>query len=268
VDEAAPTEAGAAVEKRRPLLRRVPTPLIVTLVGIALTAWLLPAITRQWDDRQQAHDLQAEVVAQIASATGHALVKADQAESLPRNRAIARRQAADAWLLATVPLEARLRAYFPADVVAAWDVYSYFVDSFLGVPEAEASLTLNHAVQWLLALPTGPFEFVPIVLVAKRHLSHDVAFWAAYHVVLKDKLAKKTTEDPRGLGLLYGSSLHVLTDSESSTIRDMKRGRLGFTPNRGSDLLGFQEAVVALVLKAHPTGYSTTSRDLFHELIP
>jgi hypothetical protein len=33
--------------------RKVPTSLVVTLLGIALTAWLLPAVTRQWDDRQR-----------------------------------------------------------------------------------------------------------------------------------------------------------------------------------------------------------------------
>ncbi len=49
MDQAAPAEAGTAVEKKRPLLRRVPTPLIVTLLGIVLTAWLLPAFTRQWE---------------------------------------------------------------------------------------------------------------------------------------------------------------------------------------------------------------------------
>jgi hypothetical protein len=62
MDEAAPPEAGTtAAEKKRPLLRRVPTSLLVTLLGIALTAWLLPAFTRQWDDRQKAQELQSHV---------------------------------------------------------------------------------------------------------------------------------------------------------------------------------------------------------------
>ena len=68
MDEAAP-EAGQAAGKKRPLLRRVPTSLVVTLIGIALTAWLLPAFTRQWDDRQKAHELKASIVTDMASAT-------------------------------------------------------------------------------------------------------------------------------------------------------------------------------------------------------
>src|SRR4051812_20833160 len=73
MDEAAPGEAAAAAEKKRPLLRRVPTSLIVTLLGIALTAWLLPAIARQWDDRQKAHEIQAGLITDMASATARVL---------------------------------------------------------------------------------------------------------------------------------------------------------------------------------------------------
>jgi hypothetical protein len=75
MDEAAPAEAGAAAGKKRPLLRRVPTSLIVTLLGIGISAWLIPAFTRQWDDRQKALELKVAVVAQIASATSQALVR-------------------------------------------------------------------------------------------------------------------------------------------------------------------------------------------------
>jgi hypothetical protein len=55
---------------------RLPTSLLVTLVGLALSAWLLPAITRQWDDRQKAHDLQASLVEDMSTASARALVAA------------------------------------------------------------------------------------------------------------------------------------------------------------------------------------------------
>ena len=35
----------------------------------------------------------------------------------------------------------------------------------------------------------------------------------------------------------------------------------------GADLLRFEEDVAALVLASHPTGYSTTTHDLIHDLI-
>jgi hypothetical protein len=65
-------EEGAA--HRRGLWRRIPTPVIVTLIGLALSAWLLPAITRQWDDRQKAHELKSAIVAEMAAATAPALI--------------------------------------------------------------------------------------------------------------------------------------------------------------------------------------------------
>src|SRR3954468_13838267 len=71
--EAVPAEQAAAAEKKRPLLRRLPTSLIVTLLGIALTAWLLPAFTRQWDDRQKVRELHAQFADQIAATTAKAL---------------------------------------------------------------------------------------------------------------------------------------------------------------------------------------------------
>src|SRR3954465_14347156 len=77
LEEVAPA-AGAAAEKKPRLLRRVPTSLIVTLLGIALTAWLLPAFTRQWDDRQKAHELKTALTSQIATATADALIRSKQ----------------------------------------------------------------------------------------------------------------------------------------------------------------------------------------------
>ena len=153
--EASPAEQPVEAEKKKRLFHRIPTSLLVTVIGIALTAWLLPAITRQWDDRQKAHDLQAGLVADIASATGHALVTANRADSLRPNHAIVGQQAATAWLLASIPLEARLRAYFPSEVVAAWNVYAYFVDRFVGVSKAQAYTTLGQPIRWMMGLPTS-----------------------------------------------------------------------------------------------------------------
>src|SRR5438874_375987 len=71
--------AGAAAEKKRRLLRRVPTSLLVTLLGIALTAWLLPAFTRQWDDRQKSHELAASLIGESAAANADVLTAGQDA---------------------------------------------------------------------------------------------------------------------------------------------------------------------------------------------
>src|SRR5690348_6647810 len=103
-NEAAP-EAKAPAEGKRSLLQRIPTPVVATLVGIALTAWLLPAFTKQWDDRQKAHELQTRMVADMASASAHALTGGD---AIWASRRVNKAAVADAWSVANLQLEARL----------------------------------------------------------------------------------------------------------------------------------------------------------------
>jgi hypothetical protein len=103
--------------------------LIVTLLGIALTAWLLPAITRQWDDRQKAHELKATLAADLASATARSLVEARAAAralvpgTAPQGLAATRRLN-DMWLLDRLKIDAKLGAYFsPGAFTASWNDY-------------------------------------------------------------------------------------------------------------------------------------------------
>jgi hypothetical protein len=109
----AASEAKAPVEKKRSLLHRIPTPLIVTLVGVALTAWLLPAFTKQWDDRQKARDLKAAIEADMASATADALTGGDtvvtsQSWAHPTFKAPA---AETKWARTSLEIQAKLQTY-------------------------------------------------------------------------------------------------------------------------------------------------------------
>ena len=61
--------AEVPAERAAPRRWKVPTSIVVTFLGIALTAWLLPAFTRQWEDRQKARELQAGIADNIALAT-------------------------------------------------------------------------------------------------------------------------------------------------------------------------------------------------------
>ena len=61
-------EAPAEATRSRRWLR-VPKAVLITVLGLALSAWLIPAMTRQWDDRQREHELKAGVVADMASST-------------------------------------------------------------------------------------------------------------------------------------------------------------------------------------------------------
>src|SRR6478672_11646487 len=113
MDEAAPAD-GAAAEKKRRLLRRVPTALLVTLLGIALTAWLLPAFTRQWDDRQKALELKANAADDIATVTARMSRDCVQVMRSPNAKVRARRytDGFGRWQESSFRMETRLDAYF------------------------------------------------------------------------------------------------------------------------------------------------------------
>jgi hypothetical protein len=122
-------------EDRRPgLLERIPSPILVTVVGALLTAWLIPAFTRQWQDRQTSRDLKASVVAQINGATADAVINSAfiAANRLPSSGGTGFDQEAFnrldlKWRQDGAAVEARLRAYFSPALVGAWAAYEELV---------------------------------------------------------------------------------------------------------------------------------------------
>jgi hypothetical protein len=115
---------------------QIPTPIIVAVLGVVLGSWLLPAFTRQWDDRQKAGDLKASLVTEMASVTGRALMSAREASVSPvAERALegAMPAAGKDWSLADLQVRARLQAYFGPGAVDHWTLVSQYVTSTLSV---------------------------------------------------------------------------------------------------------------------------------------
>jgi hypothetical protein len=127
-----PKEAEKPESARRKRWWRVPTPILVTLVGIVLSAWLFPAITRQWDDRQKAHELKVSMVAEMASATARALVAGHDAVRVRQSPGQAGRSGEEQWAIESFDIEAKLRAYFPPAIVGSWHRYRRLVSEALG----------------------------------------------------------------------------------------------------------------------------------------
>jgi hypothetical protein len=99
-----------------------------------LSSWLIPAITRQWDDRQKAGDLKAALVAEMATATGRAVLDAQtftyaSADSRPSPAANA--ASVKEWSVAALEVRARLDAYFGPAAVNAWEVVTNYVNATL-----------------------------------------------------------------------------------------------------------------------------------------
>jgi hypothetical protein len=115
---------------------RVPTPIVVAFLGVVLGSWLIPAFTRQWDDRQKAGELKASIVAEIASATGRALLDAHEASIAPSGAPLSPGSIPTAgkdWSVANLEIRARLQAYFGPRAVDHWALVSQYVTSTLSV---------------------------------------------------------------------------------------------------------------------------------------
>lgn len=248
----APADAApvASVERSRFRLR-VPKAMLITVLGFALSAWLVPAITRQWDDRQKVHELKADVVSEMASVSARALLGGQAVWSGEHPTPRERKQVENEWGLSTLELAARLRAYFPRSVVTGWDVYAWAVDRFIDARSPPASAALEDAVH--SGAPLDP----------------RVADAAAQLLALL----------PDGPAPSFGTSANM-PHSDSENI-PLLRKMLSPTLERyeqtapyakwtafEKQLLDLEQAVADQALHSHVAGFSTTPRDLMHDLLP
>ena len=112
----------------RPRLWWLPRPILLTLFGAAISAWLVPAFTRQWQDRQKEREIKVALVADIGDSTSDALVTSQYLA----NRAFPGGNGQSeynrftlGWARRSAQIEAKLRAYFPDNsLVDDWRDYS------------------------------------------------------------------------------------------------------------------------------------------------
>lgn len=261
--EAAPAAAGATVEKKRTLLRRFPTSLIVTLVGIVVTAWLLPAFTRQWDDRQKAQELKSALVADMASASARALTGGEPIWS--GGRADSKRVLSD-WGASSLRIETRVRAYLGPELVTAWQIYTWLVNRWNNGQSGEAEAALRAAV-YALGPGLTPFSRFDRSGAPPVRLGKKMTDAIALVFVVGDGQNSMGLA-PRFQGGLYVETLlvgrlrtHFPRPKELPLYRSQ-------WPTAEWALVRLQAVIADEVLHSHVNGYSTTSRDLIHDLIP
>jgi hypothetical protein len=251
-------EAPAAATKSRRWLR-IPKAVLITVLGLALSAWLIPAMTRQWDDRQKQHELEAAVVANMASATARALVGGEAYWSGRRLTRSAQERTGDQWALSALEIEARLRTYFPRSVVAGWEVYSWAVDRFIHARNVSAAAALQDAVSADVRLDPRVSDAAAQLLVFGKYTVEPAPKFGV------DPTSPTKTSDQKNLGLL-----EKMLSSDVKRYRDEQQSSPVVSKWTALEkrLLGFEQAVADQVLRSHAAGFSTTAGDLLHDLIP
>jgi hypothetical protein len=205
VAEATTTDA----TRRSPLsaiLHRLPTPILVTVIGALLSAWVIPAVTRQWQDQQKARELKAALVERIGRNTTEALVKSDfvdygrfggdrLANGAPPFSDEQFNDLDIAWRQNSEEIEGELAAYFPHQV-AEWHRYATLVINtyfllrprvYLRVNTLDLLHRMGYASEQQVHLLARPFTTLPAsdarnayylvtqrLLDAKRKLTNDI----------------------------------------------------------------------------------------------
>jgi hypothetical protein len=140
-EEAGPPQAASRSSWRRELGQWLGNPLLVTVVAALLGSWLIPQLTRKWQDHQKALEIQTGLVSQMsesvsdAAATGR-FVAAHLVQRASTHPRLSEQQAWNDgyrdWTTSSASIGAKLRAYFGADIGDEWrgladDVTNFFL---------------------------------------------------------------------------------------------------------------------------------------------
>jgi hypothetical protein len=233
VDGAAPVEP---VETRRRHPGRfglawpswVPKTVLVTLGLTLLSAWLFPALTHQWQDRQKARELSAGLVTQISKQTSQTLVTSDFFSGGRAPFVLAARlnqrlfnQLDLGWRDASAEIAAELQAYYSPVVLDRWRTYSRLVQKayFLATPDL--------------------YRRAATIQALRQHFGNDN--WKRWS---GDLLRKPWV----GQAMPFSQIKAYLKLSGA--------------------LLDESSAISDAVLHDHPAGFSTRPSDIAHDLLP
>lgn len=235
----AEAEAPAPRERRR---LRVPTSVLVTVLLAALSVWVAPAFTRQWEDRKQARELQAETgeqIARVAATTANRLTLArTQPEFL---------DALSEWRLAQTRIAAKLRAYYGPTLRQDWTEFD----------DAVTSAIWASTLICCLSDPWGSFERTKADMITEVD-------------GLLDRIGKVQP--------LLASTLPPNIGNWRASVKAYARigrqelGRsyrlVGMTARLAGLIVELSGGVIDELMTSDPEAFSTTRRDLLRDLLP
>jgi hypothetical protein len=225
---AVPTTEEASKKRRRVA---VPTSIVVTLLGAALTVWLAPALTRQWEDRQRARDLKAVLAGEMVTSAARAIqAGAPISDGHGKWETVFGR-----WLEeGALEVEVRQKAYFAMPIVTRWKDVVQDVKYFLIVSDNVAIIRRDTRPGQLLAF--GGLSY------RRQRIREELKILAPTRGEANKAARQLASDAPldRVLGM------HIVR----------------------SWMLDKVVAAADEVLSAHPRGFSTTRRDLVRDLLP
>jgi hypothetical protein len=130
-------------------------PLLVTVVAALLGSWLLPQITRQWQDHQKALEIQTGLVSDMSESVSRAVstgrfLAAGLVARASADRTAEQRAWNDGyreWTTTSASIGAKLRAYSGPAVGNEWRSFTYVVTDFLQLSTSPRGADTEHRRQ-------------------------------------------------------------------------------------------------------------------------
>jgi hypothetical protein len=162
-------QAGAGVEAgrswSRELYKWLANPLVVTLVGAVVASWVIPHLTRQWQDHQKALEIQSGLVAEMSKSSSDAIMTGRFISSGLYGRASGDSRATQrafndgyrTWSVSSAVAASKLEAYFPGTKLGpAWRRYAMAVSDYLQLTTAPGPSRARELASIRAVLPADP----------------------------------------------------------------------------------------------------------------
>jgi hypothetical protein len=156
-DEATrPPRAASLMSRRHELAQWLGNPLVVTVVAAFLGSFLIPHLTRSWQDHQKALEIKTSLVGQMsesvsdAVATGRFLAGDLVSTESPQQ---AWNDGYRDWTTASASIGARLQAYVGSEIGSDWRSFADVVTNFFQLSANSDSRSRRQQVEAIVRDP-------------------------------------------------------------------------------------------------------------------
>ena len=184
-------------------------PLLIAIVGAVLVNWLIPQLTRDWQDHAKGLDIQTDLVGEMSESVSttvtNARILAQRLET-PAAQQQAFNDGTRTWAVRSAVIGSQLQAYFPkTEIGADWRSFAGAVESYFQLAAVRDAYRQGHVERIQTALRARVGERSPGWRVLARQDSGPT-FLAAYAQIgfallaRNDELVQRVLEsEPAGL---------------------------------------------------------------------
>jgi hypothetical protein len=202
-------QAGRAKRWEQSVYNWLANPLLVAVVGAILVYWLIPQLTRGWQNHQKILDVKTNLVKQMSQSVATTVMTGRfvtsgliaQASSDPNATQRAFNDAYREWTTSSAAIGAQLAAYFPnSDIGSKWDTFANITTDFFQL-SANPSRTRSAQVKEIHDYPYVP-RYTSAFWDVLARSNKGAAFQGYYRELsqailrLRDEFVKQVLKQP------------------------------------------------------------------------